>query len=234
MRWLETLTSLALISLAGYAVWFYANTGDLPLGLGDVLESSTRTRSQGPSPQAVVNLSESVVEVRAVGLFGYVTVGRGAGVIVEADGGWRILTASHVLATDLVKVRRQGRTQWVAVEVVTQDPDRDIAVLQTIGVSELPAVTVPPLASELPSEGDPVFLVCSRGEEIRRGLFIDTVTRVGGALNMFTTVPSEPGCSGGPMVNRRGELLGIAIQGSEDSTLGVAVDGDLFASFQDQ
>ncbi len=234
MRWIETLTSLALVSLAGYAVWFYASTGDLPLGLGNALESSTSTRPQGPSPQAVVNLSESVVEIRAEGFFGYMTVGRGSGVIVEADGDWRILTASHVLATDLVKVRRQGGTRWVAVEVLTQDPDQDIAVLQTVGVSELPAVTVPPLAPELPSEGDPVFLVCSQGEEIRRGLFIDTVMRVGGAANMFTTVSSEPGCSGGPMVNHRGELLGIAIQGSEDSTLAVAVDGDLFASSQDQ
>lgn len=232
MRWLESALSVLVISIAGYAAWFYLDTGDLPFGLGGILEESrsTDTATQGPSAQALVNLSEGVVEVRAQELFGYVTVGRGTGIIVDAAPRWRILTASHVLATNLVGIRRPGKSQWIGVEVLTRDEGPDIALLETSGQIDVPPTTVPPLAADTPALGDPVFLACFFDTEIRAGRVLDKVVRIGSTLNLVVDIPSEPGCSGGPLVNARGELVGIVIKASPEATVAVTVSRELLAS----
>lgn len=124
--------------------------------------------------------------------------------------------------TDRKDYQRYDRpiTAWV----VAYDPARDLAVLE---LEVVPAAAIPlKLASESLAPGDPVHLIGNPGtreplwvyntgmihqvtrktfrpQNIKRtldGLFAEVIPRT----------PIRPGFSGGPMVNVRGELVGVA------------------------
>lgn len=137
----------------------------------------------------------------------------GAGVVVNADG--TVLTALHVVegSTDIRVAFADGTT---ALGTVTKKrPDDDIAVL---AVNYLPDVVVPAVLGGGAHVGDPVFAV---GHPL--GLADTLTSGVVSALGRTVRVTKDrslknliqfdaavnPGNSGGPLLNRSGQVIGI-------------------------
>ncbi|SHK21018.1 Do family serine endopeptidase [Rhodothermus profundi] len=139
--------------------------------------------------------------------------GLGSGVIIRADG--YIVTNNHVVegADELLVVLHDGTTY--EAEVVGTDPQSDLAVLK-IEADNLPYISM----------GDASTLrvgqwVLAFGSPLSPQLSNTVTAGIISALNRFysegpavqnfiqTDAAINPGNSGGPLVNLRGELIGI-------------------------
>ncbi|GAA0716406.1 DegQ family serine endoprotease [Dokdonella soli] len=136
----------------------------------------------------------------------------GSGVIVDADKGY-VLTNNHVVAgADDISVTLTGG-QTVKAKVLGTDPDTDLAVLQ-IPAGKL--IALPIADSSKLRVGDFVVAIgepFGLGQTVTSGI-VSALGRSGlrgsGYQNFIQTDASiNPGNSGGPLVNLRGELVGI-------------------------
>ncbi len=136
----------------------------------------------------------------------------GSGVIVDAAKGY-VLTNNHVVAgaDDIEVTLSTGRT--VKARVLGTDPDTDLAVLQIPGenLRALPIADSSRLrvGDFVVAIGEPFGL----GQTVTSGI-VSALGRTGlggaGYQNFIQTDASiNPGNSGGPLVNLRGELVGI-------------------------
>ncbi len=136
----------------------------------------------------------------------------GSGVIVDASKGY-VLTNNHVVegADDISVTVADGRT--FKAKVLGTDPDSDLAVLQ-IPAEHLTALPVADssklrVGDFVVAVGEPFGL----GQTVTSGI-VSALGRSGlggsGVQNFIQTDASiNPGNSGGPLVNLRGELVGI-------------------------
>ncbi len=136
----------------------------------------------------------------------------GSGVVVDARRGL-VLTNNHVIAkADAVRVTLgDGRT--LKAELVGSDPATDVAVLRvpTEGLSALPLADSEALkvGDFVVAIGNPFGLSRTVTSGIVSGLG-RTGLGIEGYENFIQTDASiNPGNSGGPLVNLRGELVGI-------------------------
>ena len=140
--------------------------------------------------------------------------GEGSGFIVQSDG--VILTNAHVVhGAQEVVVKLTDRREFRA-KVVGADPKTDIAVLK-IDAKDLPTVVFAP-AKQQPQVGEWVLAIGSPfGFE--NTVTAGVVSAVGRSLHDDSAVPFiqtdvavNPGNSGGPLFNTRGEVIGINSQ----------------------
>jgi serine protease Do len=136
--------------------------------------------------------------------------GLGSGFIVEADG--TILTNNHVVAdAEKIIVKLQDDREFVG-QVVGKDPKTDIAVIK-IQAKDLPVVTLGDsdrlqVGEWVVALGSPFGLantvtagiVSAKGRSIGAGPY-DNFIQTDASIN--------PGNSGGPLVNLRGEVVGM-------------------------
>lgn len=136
----------------------------------------------------------------------------GSGVIVDAENGY-VLTNQHVInEADEIQVTLQDGRRFEA-QLLGQDPEMDIAVLQ-IPAKNLRAVKLGD--SQQLRVGDFVVAIGSPfglNQTVTSGI-VSALGRSGlgieGYENFIQTDASiNPGNSGGPLVNLRGELVGI-------------------------
>lgn len=211
-----------------------AGGGEPAADLAAELEAVLAEATPGPAESAVVfaQVAQSfvVVEVDRVAEVNDARTDRGlgSGVIIDAEG--QILTAQHVVAdADEIRVTYADGTQSVA-EISTSDPERDVAVLTT---DRGPEVLVPAVMGSVATlnTGDPVYVLgnplgftasISAGvvSGFNRTLPLDDEGSLEGLIQFDAAV--NPGSSGGPLVNGRGQVVGIVTALANP----VAVDGD--------
>ncbi len=169
-----------------------------------------------------VNVSR-VVPADPFGFFGYrqnqkyKSPGLGSGVIVTKEG--HIVTNHHVVAgVDEILVTVHDGSQYLA-EWVGSDPNVDVAVLQIKAPEgvELPDFT--PLGfgdSNKVRVGEMVLAVGNPfglSESVTRGIISAKQRELSDGANEYFQVDAviNPGNSGGPLVNVRGEIIGINV-----------------------
>jgi serine protease Do len=140
--------------------------------------------------------------------------GAGSGWIINENG--TIVTNNHVIegAKSIIVTLSDGRTFTVDPKTVVTDDQNDLAVLR-INAGKLPAATIGDssklrVGDWVVAMGNPLGLGISAKEGIVSRLGVSL--QVGGQmLNglIETSAAINPGNSGGPLVNMRGEVIGI-------------------------
>jgi serine protease Do len=137
--------------------------------------------------------------------------GTGSGVIIDPSG--IILTNNHVVSgADKVTVRLHDGREFVATHVKT-DPKTDIAVLRIEGAGKLPAATMGD--SDSAQVGDWVLAIGTPfglQETVTAGIISAKSRGIGISERedfIQTDAAINPGNSGGPLINLRGEVVGI-------------------------
>jgi len=173
--------------------------------------------------------------------------GSGSGFIVSSDG--YILTNNHVVAgADRVTVKLYDKREFDNVRVVGTDPQTDVAVLK-IDATNLPSVVFG--NSDTTRIGEWVLAIGNPlGEEFAFTVTAGIVSAKGRGLAglkqseysiqdfIQTDAAINPGNSGGPLVNVRGQVIGInAAIASETgfySGYGFAIPSNLVKNVFDQ
>lgn len=152
--------------------------------------------------------------------------GSGSGIIFTAEG--LVLTNHHVTSagTSYTVITSDG--QEIPATLVAQDADLDVAVLRLKSRFTSPTFkTPPPLVSSAKSKsGEKVFTVghplaglLSTEAKYNEG----TISALSGMKDdvhlMQISVPIQPGNSGGPLANARGEVIGLIVSTINGSAL---------------
>jgi hypothetical protein len=145
-----------------------------------------------------------------------------------------ILTALHaVKGAAEVQVRTAGGDIFDQVDLLGTDERRDIAALK-ISAGALPALRTG-TASSL-AQGDPVYAVTNAGGltwSATEGILsaIRPAEEVPGAGTGFRllqfTAPVSPGSSGGALVDKSGELVGIITSGKGNTAFAIPIESVL-------
>ncbi|MFZ9595615.1 MAG: trypsin-like peptidase domain-containing protein [Bdellovibrionia bacterium] len=156
------------------------------------------------------------------------TVGIGTGIWVRSDG--MILTNYHVIEGALTLSVQIDETKKVPAHVVGVDPATDLAVIQ---VNQLPERKISPLPfgdSRQVQVGDGVLAI-GNPFGLSRSVSSGIISAVGrkhlGQLELEDLLQTDaainPGNSGGPLLNARGEIIGIttAIFSQSGGSIGV-------------
>jgi serine protease Do len=165
--------------------------------------------------------------------------GMGSGMILDKTG--RILTNNHVVKdVDEIKVRLADKREFKA-EIVSTDPRTDVAVIRIKGKvpDDLPTVQLGD--SDKLRQGE---LVMAIGAPF--GLIQTVTTGIVSALGrsdvgiadyedfIQTDAPINPGNSGGPLVNMKGEVVGmnsaIATASGGSAGVGFAIPSNMINS----
>jgi S1-C subfamily serine protease len=222
---LAPFVSGAAVALAAVFVYGVLTPGAPPLTQRDVNETvASALASVTPAPafseQVYRAVEPSVVLIRTKASAGTgkppSDSGLGSGVVVNADGD--ILTSLHVVAdaTEIELTFADGTTS--SADVVVRQPDNDIAVVRA---TQPPANLVPATlgnpgalrqGSEAFALGSPFGLSGSVSAGVVSGLdrsfkMPNSDTVLHGLIQIDAAV--NPGNSGGPLVNREGDVVGI-------------------------
>ena len=184
--------------------------------VAQAMASATPPPAYSERVYQVIQPSLVLIEVKSPGTGGKSDDGLGSGVIVDDAGD--ILTALHVVtgATDIQLTFADG-TQSSAIVTVSQ-PENDIAVLHANRPPSqiIPAVLGNPGAMRIGDEayvvGNPLGLYGSMTSGVISGLDRsfrppNGNQRLKGLIQIDAAV--NPGNSGGPLLNRNGEVVGI-------------------------
>ena len=165
---------------------------------------------------AATRLANSVVTISSL-VNGEMGEGEstGTGVVVTSDG--EILTNAHVVeGSTEVRVRFAGDTEPVTAVVVAADAGNDLALLKVDAQNLVAATFAKPGSVRV---GDHVVaigyaLALDGGPSVTTGIVSATRRTIfteSGALNSLiqTDAAISSGNSGGPLVNMRGEVVGI-------------------------
>lgn len=216
-RW-QIWTSLAvvLVIALGVTAWRMVTSGPAPITRAEVARSIQQGIQKAQQEQRKAP-PDATTAYRTI-MPSLVTVtteqgSLGAGVVIKADG--TVLTALHVIE-DGSPVRVEfadGTTSPAAVS--TRQPASDIAVL---AISKRPEVVVPAVlgggaevGSAVFSAGNPLGLRETLTAGVVSGL--DRSTGVKGGVTLHGLIQFDaavnPGNSGGPLLNRDGQVIGI-------------------------
>lgn len=184
--------------------------------IAQAMASATPAPAYSSLVYRVIQPSLVLIQSQSPGTNGDVEKGLGSGVVVDDRGD--ILTALHVVANaDNIQLTFADGTKSSAQVVATQ-PENDIAVLRASQPPQqiVPAVLGNPNAMRVGDEayvvGNPFGLYGSMSAGVISGLDRsfrrpDGGRRLQGLIQIDAAV--NPGNSGGPLVNRSGEVVGI-------------------------
>jgi len=217
----------------GAAITYGLADNNAPVSSLDAPVASAST-SQAPAGSVEQVAAKVLPSVVSVGVRGSGAQGTGSGVILSSDG--LILTNNHVVEAAanggaVTVTFNDGKT--AQARIVGRDPSSDLAVIKAQDVSGLQPATLGSstglrVGQQVVAVGSPLGLSGTVTAGIVSAL--DRPVRAGGSdlpgqdrstvLNAIQTdAPINPGNSGGPLVNMRGEVVGI---NSAIATLGGA------------
>ena len=196
-----------------------APTGDAPGSSNEPVATAPATNDAEPAlnvAEVLKKIQPSVVTIIAITEEG-MNPGRstGTGVVITSDGD--ILTNDHVVdGADQVSVLFAGDTEPSLATVLAVDVGNDLALLHVDKTGLTPAVFADPESIDI---GDEVVAVgfaldLDGGPTVTRGIVSAlnrTIVSGDGALDglIQTDTAISSGNSGGPLVNTRGQVIGI-------------------------
>jgi S1-C subfamily serine protease len=236
-----------LVAAVGFVAWVAGLTGALVGNqLSDWMDSPPRSASDEPinvsDPSGPIEGRLDVAEVIDHVAASVVTINAdvdnqfgtgqatGTGVIVSSDG--EILTNAHVVegATE-IRVRLAGETEPREARLLASDPGNDLALLRMSGDGFDAAVFADPgsvrigdevvaIGFALGLDGDPsvtLGIVSALDRTIgTEGAYLDGLIQTDAAISS--------GNSGGPLVNARGEVVGINTAVARDTATSAATN----------
>jgi len=210
-------------ALAGLLVYHLMTPGPHQLTSNDVstevnqeLASATPPAPFSETVYEIIQPSLVLIQAKVPGTDGKTEDSLGTGTIVDTNGD--ILTSLHVVAnaTDIQVTFADGTSSSASVS--TQQPQNDIAVLKAVKLpgQVIPAVLGNPNAMHVGDEayvvGNPFGLYSSMSAGVISG-FDRTFQPQNTNLNLKGLIQVDaavnPGNSGGPLLNRYGEVIGI-------------------------
>ncbi|MDG6940185.1 MAG: trypsin-like peptidase domain-containing protein [Nitrososphaerota archaeon] len=202
---------------------------------GNLTYASNLTQIYVSASRSIV-VVEGIVSQTTVGLFGpskqYGMV-QGSGFVYYYEGLPYIVTNNHVVsgATNITITFEDGVSY--AASVLGSDPYSDLAVLRAAGPISAPGLTIVPSSGV--QVGEPVVAV-GNPFGLAGSMTFGIVSQVGrtiteSAANGYPiadvlqfSAPINPGNSGGPLLNSRGEVIGITTaEVSNSQGLGFAI-----------
>ena len=226
-----------LLAAAGLAiVGVSASTGGAAGYLTGRPATTGSTAPAGPDGDLIAAAARTIPGVVSVRVRTAGGGSSGSGFVFDDRG--HIITNNHVVGTASGTVGVVGSDgRRLTAEIVGTDPATDIAVLQIS-----PATALPPLRLAEPGTtrvGEPVLAVGSPlglSGTVTAGIVsaLDRQVRLGAATRqraVQTDASINPGNSGGPLVNARGEVVGVntaiaTLEGGGSIGIGFAVPID--------
>lgn len=194
-------------------------TGDAPGSSNEPVATAPALNSDEPAmsvADVLKKIQPSVVTIIALTESGMDRGrGTGTGVVITSDGD--ILTNDHVIdGADTVYVLFAGDTEPTPATVIAVDAGNDLALIHVDKTGLIPAVFADPSSIDI---GDEVVAVgfaldLDGGPTVTRGIVSAlnrTIVSGDGALDglIQTDTAISSGNSGGPLVNTRGQVIGI-------------------------
>jgi S1-C subfamily serine protease len=191
-------------------------TKEISETVANVLASATPPPAFSAQVYAVIQPSLVLIQSHAKDANGKEEDSLGSGVIIT-DGG-DILTSLHVVANATVIELTFADGTQSSGQVITQQPENDIAVVRADQppAKMVPAVLGNPNAMSVGDEayavGNPFGLYSSMSAGVISGFgrtfqAPDSEVKLTGMIQIDTAV--NPGNSGGPLLNRYGQVVGI-------------------------
>lgn len=181
-----------------------------------------------PSPPVPLSASieEMVDRVMPAVVLIETSSGRGSGFYVRHD---TLITNVHVVQNDAYVTLRRMDGSTVTARVESRAPAFDIAVLKVSAPSASQAVIPMGSAHSLKAGQEIIVIGSALGtlqNSVSRGI-VSGLRSSGGATLVQTDAATNPGNSGGPMLDRNGAVIGITTmgyKGAEGLNFGVAID----------
>jgi tetratricopeptide (TPR) repeat protein len=198
--------------------------------------TASHAQQQQPSqdellPELVRRVKPSAVAIETFSGKGE-TLSRGSGFFVAAD---KIITNRHVIAkAERVQIRLVNGKMFNAKGVLAVDGEGDLALLQVEVPAEMAQAL--PVDRATPREGESVVVIGNPyGLEgsVSNGI-VSAVREISGYGKIIQITASiSPGSSGSPVVNMRGEVVGVAsLQAEEGQNLNFAVPAERIAALK--
>lgn len=185
----------------------------------------TSAAAQENLPELVKRIKPSAVAIETFGTKGE-KLTRGSGFFITKD---RVVTNLHVIENAYrVEIHLANGSVYAVKGVVAVDGEGDIALLHV----DVPASQAAPLQmdKQTPQEGESIVVIGNPfGLEgsVSNGI-VSAVREIPGYGKIIQiTAPISPGSSGSPVVNMRGQVIGVAtLQAAEGQSLNFAVPSE--------
>jgi serine protease Do len=159
---------------------------------------------------APINENSSQIRASVIGIKS--SAGMGSGFIISPDG--YALTNAHVVSSDSIVNIRLATGRECLADVLYKDFERDVAVLKI----ERQGFTPLPINSHVINIGDEVYAM---GSPLGQESLSNTLTK--GIVSAFrnqkgldyiqSDVSVQPGNSGGPLMDKYGNVVGVTVSG---------------------
>ena len=205
--------------------------GKLNLGLVLLFLVASHAAAQDALPELVRRIKPSVVAIVTYDARGE-KLSRGSGFFTAPD---RVITNRHVLeGAYKAEIHTVNNLAYNVKGVLAVDGEGDIALLQV----DIPPTMTSPLmvVRTSPQEGESIVVIGNPlGLEgsISNGIVsaVRDIPNFGRIIQI--TAPISPGSSGSPVINMRGEVIGVAtLQLSDGQSLNFAVPSDRVVQLQ--
>lgn len=183
---------------------------------------TTTVTAQDFLPELVRRIKPSAVAIETFDAKG-ATISRGSGFFVAGD---KVITNRHVIEKSYrVEIHLIDGKKFTARGVLAIDGEGDLALLQ-VDVPQNSVASLP-LVQTAPQEGESIVVIGNPfGLEgsVSNGI-VSAVREIPGYGKIIQiTAPISPGSSGSPVVNMRGQVIGVAtLQAAEGQSINFAV-----------